>query len=348
MPAVEPPVQLPAHPVGGGILGQRLGASPDTFQLLTVGGLGVDGQPGTSDPGGEQAAVQHAGQGPARERGRVHPVDRGVAVHPRVEFVLGVPPRRRPARLATGDAVSGDRVGAEPRRHIAARQLGELSDRADAHPPQQVCQVLPVGGSQAGLGGQLPDGQSGQEHRVLTRFDDPAGTGREDRRRQLVGDPDLAFGSGGGHGVDQFLGGGPLGPEVTGGPAHRQNRQSRPQHLGTRDQLVDRGRDAFEMAGVAGGIGGDDMQLGTARLRFAAPQTSPDADRPRRRRARDNPVGQCDRDRHGRRHADRGGGGDGRPVHAPERQDPGTHLIRRPPGPDARSDHERAWPAAPG
>ena len=102
---VQPAVELPAHPIGRGILGQRFGTSPNPLQLLTIGGDGMDGQPGASDPGGLQAAMQFAGQRPAGERRGVHPVHRRIAVHHGVELRRRFPARRSARRLPAGEPV---------------------------------------------------------------------------------------------------------------------------------------------------------------------------------------------------------------------------------------------------
>ena len=73
------------------------------------------------------------------------------------------------------------RVGPEPGGHIGSGQRGELPDVPDSHAPQQIRQVFAAGRRQARFGGQLPDGQRGQEHRVLAGFDDSPGARGEDR-----------------------------------------------------------------------------------------------------------------------------------------------------------------------
>ena len=225
----------------------------------------------------------------------------------------------------------GHRVGAEPGGHVAAGQRGELPDVADSHAPQQIRQIFTAGCGQARLGGQLPDRQRGQEQRVLARLDDPARPCGEDGGGQLVGDADLAFGPGRGHRVDQPLSGGLLGPEVAGRAAHRQHQQAGPQHLGARHQVVHRGRHVFEVAGVAGGIGGDDVQLRAPGLSFPAAQAAPHPGRAGRRRTGDHPVGQRDRDRRRRGQTRRRRRGDRGPVHAPDGQHPWTAEDTHPP-----------------
>lgn len=155
----------------------------------------------------------------------------------------------------------GHRIGTEPRGHIAAGQRRELSNGANSHAPQQVCQFLPPWRSRTGFGSQLPDGQRRQKQRIAAGFDDPSRPRGEDRGGQLVGNTHLAFGSGGGHRVDQPLGGDLLGTEVARRATHRQHQQAGPQDLGPRHQVVHRGRHILEMAGIAGRIGGNDMQI---------------------------------------------------------------------------------------
>ena len=236
----------------------------------------------------------------------------------------------------------GHRVGAEPGRHIAAGQLRELADGADTHTPQQICQLIAPGCGQARFGGQLPDGQCRQEPRVPAGFDDPAGTGGEDRGGQLVGDTDLAFGARRGHRVDQPLGGGLFGAEVAGRPADREHQQARPQHLRPGHQVVHGGRHVLEMPGVACRIGGDDVEFRTPGLRLTAAQTAPHPDRPGRCRTGDHPVGQRDRHRAPSGPARRGRRGDRGPVHAPDGQHPGGTAPHSPTALAAPTDRPHA------
>ena len=50
--------------------------------------------------------------------------------------------------------------------------------------------------------------------------------------------------------------------EVARRAANRQHQQAGPQHLGARHQVVNRGRHVLEVAGIAGRVCGDDVQLG--------------------------------------------------------------------------------------
>ena len=264
----------------------------------------------------------------AREGRRIHPVDRRIAVHHRIELRGKFAPRRPPVGLAAGETVGQKSVRTEPGNHVGARQLGELPDGANAHPPQQVGQIFPARPGEAGLGGQLPDGQPGQKCRILPRLDDAPGPGREHRGGQLIGDARLAFGAGRGHRVDQPFGGLLFRAEITGCAPDRHHQQARPQHLGSRHHLIHRRGHALEVAGIARRIGGDDMQLRAAGLRLTATQPAPHPDRSRRRRTGDDAVGQGDRDRVGGRQSCGGRGGHRRPIHAPERKNPGH---RQPP-----------------
>ena len=285
-------------------------------------GDGVDGQPGASHAGGHQRLMQRAGQRAPGERRGIHPLDRRIAVQHGLEFGRGFPPGGRPFGLAAGQPVRGHPVGAEPGSHVAARQRGELPDGANPHPPQQVRQLFSAGAGQARLGGELADGQRRQKPRVASRLDDTAGSRREDRGGQLVGDPDLTLGAGGGHRIDQPFGGGGLGPEIAGRPAHRQHQQPGPQHLGAGHQLVHRRDHRFEEAGVAVRVGGGDMQVRAPGRRLPAPQPPPHPHRPGGRRAGDHPVGQRDRDRDGGGQIRGRGRRDRGPIHAPNRQNP--------------------------
>ena len=154
------------------------------------------------------------------------------------------------------------------------------------------------------------------------------GAGGEDCGGQLVGDADLTFGPCCGHRVDEPFRGGLFGPEVAGDPTNRQHQQPRPQHLGPRHDVVDRGRHDLEVAGIACRIGGDDVQLRTTRLSLPAAQPTPHTDRAGRRRTCHDAVGQGDRYRVGRgqpRCRRRGHRG---PVHAPDGQHPGPRIDR--------------------
>ena len=272
--------------------------------------------------------MQFAGQRATGERGRIDPVDRRVAVQHGIEFRGQVTPGRSADRFAAGEAVRDHRVGAEAGGHIRPRQRGELAEIANSHAPQQISQLPATRTGQARLGGQLPDRQCRQEHRVLAGWHHPASAGGEDGGRKLVGDAHLAFGAGRGHRVDQPLGGGVLGPEVAGRAADRQHQQPRPQHLGTGHHIVDRRDDPLEEAGIAGRVGRRDMQLRAAGLGLAAAQAPAHPGGARGGRAGDHPVGQGDRDRSRVRQSRGRRGGDRRPVHAPDGQHSAAHLSR--------------------
>ncbi len=320
--AIQPAVQLPAHPVGGGILGQWFRTSPNPVQLFTVGGNGMDGQPGAANACRLEAAMQVARQRPAGERGGVDPVDRRVAVHHGVEFRWRFTARRTAAGLGAGEAMCGHCIGPEPGGHIGARQGGELADVSNSHAPQQVSQVFAARCREARFGGQLPDGQRGQEHRVPARLDDPSGTCGEDRGGQPVGDSHLAFGSGRSHRVDQPFRRSLLRTEIAGRAAHREHQEAGPQHLGARDQVVHRCGHVLEVAGIACRVGSDDVQLRASCLGLAAAQAAAHPRPSGRRRAGDDPVGQ--RDRHRRRGGQIGRSRRGHrgPIHAPDGQHP--------------------------
>ena len=260
----EPAVELPAHPVGGGVLGQRLGATPHPGQLPAAGGDGVDGQPGAPDPG----RLRDCGAGRQPTSARRTPRRRPGRSAGRSAARRRVPgeahDRAARARLAAGEAVGGHRIGIEPGGDITAGQLGELAERPNSHAPQQIGQLFAPGPDRLGSVANCLIDSAGQERRIRTGLDDPPGAGREDGGGQLVGDSHLAFGTGGGDGVDQPFGGGLLGAEVAGRAAHRQHQQARPQHLGARHHIVDARRHALEEPGVAGRIGGGDVHLRAA------------------------------------------------------------------------------------
>ncbi len=257
----------------------------------------MDAQSGASHPGSQQCLMQRAGQRASGKRRGVDPVDRRIALQHRIELGRQLAPRRPAFLLAAGEPVCAHRVGAEPGGDIRTRQRGELTDRSNSHPPQQICQISPPRTGQTGLGGELPNRQRRQKTRVIPRRHDAARAGGEDRRRQPIGDPDLTLGAGRRHCVGQPLGNLLLGPEKPGRPADRHDHQAGAQHLGARHQVVYRRDNSFEVAGVAVGIGGDDVQLRAAGRCLAPPQPSPHTYRTGRRRTGDHPVGQRDGDR---------------------------------------------------
>ena len=173
-----------------------------------------------------------------------------------------------------------------------------------------------------------------QEPGVTAGLHHPAGPGGEHRGGQLIGDTRLTFRSGGGDGVDQPFGGGLLGAEVAGRTADRHHQQPRPQHLSARHHIIHRRDHAFEEPGVTGRVGHGDVHLRAAGLGLAPAQAAPHPGLAGRRRTGDHPVGAGDRDLRGGGQPGGRRGGDGRPVHAPDRQRPCGHVLRR-----ARTDN---------
>ena len=173
------------------------------------------------------------------------------------------------------------------------------------------------------------------------------GAGGEHRGGQLVGDADLTLRARRGDRVDEPLRGRLLRPEVAGRAAHRQHQQARPQHLRAWHDLVDRRRHAFEVPGIAAGIGGGDVDVRAARLSLPATQTPSHPGRTSRRRTRDDAIGQCDHDGIGRGQTRRGSRRHRGPVHAPDGQHSARHVIRPLLERDRRSDRRPWSPAAP-
>ena len=81
----------------------------------------MDGQPGASDTGRLEAAVQRGGQGPARERCRVDPVDRRVAMQYRIKIRWQLASTRSAPGLSPDEAMGHHGVGAEPGGNILTR-----------------------------------------------------------------------------------------------------------------------------------------------------------------------------------------------------------------------------------
>ena len=77
---------VPAHPVGGGVFGQRFGAPPYPTVLAAAGGDGMNGQTGASNAGRLKGAVQGSGQCPHGKRGGINPVNRRAALKHRIQI----------------------------------------------------------------------------------------------------------------------------------------------------------------------------------------------------------------------------------------------------------------------
>jgi len=103
------PFQLPAHPVGRGVIGPWLGARPNQFQLFALAVMnGMDGQPVHPTPRASSLRCRSpASDRPANAAG-ITRRSGGCAVHHRVEFLRWFTPRRAAGRLAAGNPVRGN------------------------------------------------------------------------------------------------------------------------------------------------------------------------------------------------------------------------------------------------
>ena len=81
----------------------------------------MDGQPGASDTGRLQAAVQRGGQGPPGERGGINPIDRRVAVQYRIKIRWQLASGRAAPGLGPDESVGHHGVDAESGGNILTR-----------------------------------------------------------------------------------------------------------------------------------------------------------------------------------------------------------------------------------
>ena len=168
----------------------------------------------------------------------------------------------------------------EPVAHLAGREPREVAERQEPEPTQQVGQLATLGPTVGDVGKDLHR-QPLEERRGRPLADDHAVLdhrlpGRLLGREQVVGDTEPAVPD---PGVDQVLGdergGMRLATEVAPGRGHRH--QPRPDRRHPWPQLLDRGQHRLEVAGVPLGIGGEQHELGTSRLRVATPLAAADA-----------------------------------------------------------------------
>ena len=278
-------------------------------------GLRLDPYAGHDERAAGEHRGQPVGQRLGRERGRVDPLDR------RIEHALDGQVRRclATSRRALGEtareAVPTAAVRPEPGQHLVVGQRRELAERGDAEADQQIGEV--------GVAERL-DRQRSEERRGLPRRHDLEPVRRLDRGERAVGDPEPGLvtdlGDHAGEHVDQRL----LATEVPGRARCLHHGQPRSQDLDARRELLDGRHHRLERARVPSRIGGDDDEVGDARLRLAPTLPPADSLGPGRHRGGDHMVGR-DHDRRldggdpGRHH---------RPVRAPERQRPDRPIGR--------------------
>lgn len=202
----------------------------------------------------------------------------------------GQPRRGRALRDRAGTAVRDDRVRAEARGHLGGGERREITDPAQAEAVQQIHQLDPLRRGQHRLHRQLRDRHGRKEFRPLPGRDQDAAPGREHRRGQLVGNPDLAFHAHRRHRVHQPLGGRCLGPEEPRRPARRQRQHPRPQHLHPRHGRVHGRHHGLEQPRVPIRILRQHQQIRAPPLRLPLPQPAPDPLRPRHRGTGHHPI----------------------------------------------------------
>jgi hypothetical protein len=252
-------------------------------QFLTIRGDRLDAQPGAGQPVRGQAVVQPFGEHPPGERGHVHPVQRLVVRVRDVQIGRRPAYRQWPMIEPGGEPVRQRSVEPEPAEHVGGGQRGEVTQRLDAQPAQQVGQFGPF---------QRLDRHRRQEQRSATRRDDLPGPRGQPGREHPVGHPHLALHRTGlGHVLDDPLGRGLLAAEVPGRPPRGQRTRARPDHLHPHRDLFDRGHHRLERPRVPPRIVLHHDQLRAATLRFASPQSPPDPVRPGRLGAGQHPVG---------------------------------------------------------
>jgi hypothetical protein len=344
---VQPTIELPTHPVADRRRGQQAVMAPGAVELLPSLGdcLDAEARAGQTVPG--QPLVQPDGERAGGERGGVDPVQRLVEPFGDIEVGRWLAGRERPFVAAGGQPVDECRVEAEPGQHVRRRQGGELPERTDAEPTQQVDEGLPgghathatgAGGRSAPTAGRVggvatPDRgdiEVGQERRCRTIGDDPTCTGGQPGREHAVGDAGLCLdGTRLGDLLDEVFGGSFLAAEVTGRTTGGERAHAGAHHVDAGCDRLDGRDDRLKCARVPGLVVLDGHDLRAACLGLAFTETETDAFAPGRRRARDHTV----RGQHGnrcvRRHTVDDAGGGHWPVRAPEHQRPAHEAASR-------------------
>ncbi len=256
--AGEPAVELPAGAVGQGGGVEQPVVAPHPVQLLPRSGVCLDAEPGRGQSVPGQPLVQRLGERPGGEGGHVDPLERWVILTGHHQVGWWCADRQRTFVHTGRQPVRVGRVEAEPGQHVALGQGGEVGQRPDAQPAQEVGQVGPV--------------QSGHIHpsqklcRRTGRHDLPFSR-REHGREGAVGDTSLGLHATDERDVlDQALGRLLLPAVVTGRPPGGDRARTGPDHLHPGSQLLDRGHDRLVRARVPARVVLHHRQLWTTSL----------------------------------------------------------------------------------
>ena len=183
-------------------------------------------------------------------------------------------PRRRarrhpPLQLTRCDLAPPCALRAESARHVARGQRRDVAERPQSQIPPRPAQF--DGEIQRGFRGDLRQRHPAQELGPAADGQlHPAARGQH-RGDDVVGDPGEAVRPGQGGGVEKHLHRLRLSPVVLRGAVGAEDHQARPQRLHARGDVADAGEHRLELPGVARGIGLHHDQIGTRRLRMAAP-----------------------------------------------------------------------------
>ena len=138
---VEPPVELPAHPVGHGRRAERTLVAPHPFVDLALVGLGGDHDPAAGQPVGVEPGQQLLGQALGHEGGHVDALGGRVEVGGHLE----VSGRRCGGGgsfvEAAGQPVGDAPVGTEAGHHVGGVERPERPQGAQAQADEHVGEV---------------------------------------------------------------------------------------------------------------------------------------------------------------------------------------------------------------
>ena len=302
--AVQPTIELPAHPIGDDAGGEVIEA-PQPFEALAVVGLGDDQQACAHMAARRQIGVQLTRQRSSDERGGVD------AFRGFVEYGLHCEVRRRRTRRGRtlvesgGETMCDGPVVAEPREHVVGRERGEIAERAQTEAVQHVDELGTI---------ERGQGPRCEERGAHPSRDDHRGVvGGESRGKRPVGHAHVHVAAIGEHFAGERVGSSRqcvVATEVARRAVCRERAPTGLAHFDARCELVDGGDHRLEHPGVTRRIVFEHDELGAPPLRFATAHVRRDAFEARRRRAGHDAVGEEHRRRFGQRHAR----GDHRPV----------------------------------
>ena len=223
--SLQPSLELPSDPVHHGSRGKGVVPSPPTLQRLAMFGLGLDEQLGSGQSMRSEATDELIGKPYGNKGQGVSPVGRWVESPVNREICWRVPESERSLVETPGKPVSKAAFGTKPSQHRPLVQLGELAQRANPEPAEDVGEHWQAENLHAEVTEPLSDRTMRHNHAFV---------GGEPGRKRAIGNPYLARwlrrGGAGPHRdgpdsrgcrVPDLRGEGNLPTEVTGGGSDR-------------------------------------------------------------------------------------------------------------------------------